>query len=473
MSRYPTPGDFAKRMFDLFFSLAGLIILSPVFLLIACLIKLEDGGPVFYRGLRVGFGGRPFRIIKFRTMVVDADRRGACSVPQEDPRVTGRGRLLREFKLDEIPQLINVVAGEMSFVGPRPQVDWAVDLYTEEERALLSVRPGITDYASLRFRNEAEILRGSRDPDRDYLEKIAPEKNRLGLEYIRTRSFRVDLGLIVKTVAILAGLGGEGGYAAITEKWGMAASPEQYSMAYCRYRLAGAHAEGKRVLEAACGVGMGLNYLSAKARSVVAGDFTESNVREARSRVGTAIPLLRFDAQRMPFRANSFDTVVLHEAFYYLKSQAAFLEECGRILSDGGILILSLPNKDRPGFIPSPYSTSYPSVPELDRLLRARGFDPGLRGGYPVSQAGFLAPLGSFVRSVAATLGLVPRSLEGRARLKRLLHRKLPILNGIQEGMAETPDLAVLPPEIPCRHFKNLYAVAERRVTGSATPGSS
>lgn len=192
---------FLKRVFDVVCAAAGLVFLSPLLLWIAWRIKREDGGPVFYRGVRVGLHGKPFRIYKFRTMVVDAEKLGASSTSDDDPRITRIGKLLRKYKLDELPQLINVLKGDMSFVGPRPQVKWAVDLYTEEEEALLNVRPGITDYASLRFPNEGEILKGSKDPDKDYMEKIHPEKMRLSLEYVRNRSFWLDMKLILQTVA--------------------------------------------------------------------------------------------------------------------------------------------------------------------------------------------------------------------------------------------------------------------------------
>src|SRR5262249_966104 len=149
---------------------------SPLYLSIAVLIKLMSPGPVFYRGERMGLQKKRFYIYKFRTMGVDAERRGGSSTAADDPRITRIGRLLRKGKLDELPQFFNVLLGDMSVVGPRPQVAWAVELYNEEERKLLDVRPGITDYASIRFRNEGEILRGSSDPDKTYLEVIAPEK---------------------------------------------------------------------------------------------------------------------------------------------------------------------------------------------------------------------------------------------------------------------------------------------------------
>jgi lipopolysaccharide/colanic/teichoic acid biosynthesis glycosyltransferase len=139
-------------------------------------------------------------MLKFRTMVVNAEAIGGSSTAQDDPRITAVGRKLRGTKLDELPQLWNVLVGDMSFVGPRPQVQWAVDLYTPEERLVLSVRPGITDSASHRFSNEGEILKGGSDPDKDYMEKIHPEKMRLSLEYVRSRSFRRDLSIIGQTI---------------------------------------------------------------------------------------------------------------------------------------------------------------------------------------------------------------------------------------------------------------------------------
>jgi len=192
-----------KRLFDLFFSALGLIVLSPVLFFIALRIKLESPGPALYQGTRVGMHGKLFKMNKFRTMVINADKIGGSSTPEDDPRITKVGRFLRRYKLDELPQLINVFKGEMSFVGPRPQVKWAVDLYSEEERQVLTVRPGITDYASVRFPNEGEILKGSTDPDKDYMEKIHPEKMRLSLEYVRTRSMWVDLKVIAQTLAAI------------------------------------------------------------------------------------------------------------------------------------------------------------------------------------------------------------------------------------------------------------------------------
>jgi lipopolysaccharide/colanic/teichoic acid biosynthesis glycosyltransferase len=196
-------GHRMKRVFDFAISTLGLIVLAPLLAAVAVAIKVESGGAVFYRGLRTGRFGKPFRIFKFRTMLVDAEKLGGASTPEDDPRVTRVGKFLRRHKLDELPQILNVITGEMSLVGPRPQVLWAVERYAEHEKKILNVRPGITDLASVRFRNEGEILRNSADPDREYFEKIHPEKMRLSLEYIRTQSFWLDCKIICKTLAAI------------------------------------------------------------------------------------------------------------------------------------------------------------------------------------------------------------------------------------------------------------------------------
>ena len=187
-----------KRTFDVVTAAVALIVLAPLLVGIALLIKIGSRGPVFYRGHRAGRNGRPFRMWKFRTMVVNADRLGGPSTSADDPRLTGVGRVLRWYKLDEMPQLISVLQGHMSFVGPRPEVLSEVEQYTEEERELLTVVPGLIDYASMKFHNEEEILRGSADPHRTYLEKVRPEKIRLGLQYVRTRSFRGDMRILLQ-----------------------------------------------------------------------------------------------------------------------------------------------------------------------------------------------------------------------------------------------------------------------------------
>lgn len=179
------------------------MILSPLFFLAWIRIKRDSDGPVIYRATRIGLRGRPFTMYKFRTMVADADRIGGPSTSEDDPRLTRTGAMLRRYKLDELPQLVNVIKGDMSFVGPRPDVPTEVAKYTAEERLLLTVRPGITDWASLRFHNEGQILRGYEDPHAAYLQLIRPEKVRLGLEYVEHATFKTDLAILLRTLALL------------------------------------------------------------------------------------------------------------------------------------------------------------------------------------------------------------------------------------------------------------------------------
>jgi lipopolysaccharide/colanic/teichoic acid biosynthesis glycosyltransferase len=195
-----------KRMMDIFAAALLLLACALPLLVVALLIWWHDRGPVLYRAARIGMGGRPFTMFKFRTMVLNADKIGASSTADDDPRITPAGRFLRRYKLDELPQLLNVLNGTMSFVGPRPQVKWAVDLYTPEQREVLQVSPGITDYASLYFPNEGEILKGSTDPDRDYMEKIHPVKMQLSLRYVRERSLPTDLKILALTALTVLGL---------------------------------------------------------------------------------------------------------------------------------------------------------------------------------------------------------------------------------------------------------------------------
>lgn len=194
-----------KRAFDIIISFLGIFILSPIFLAVTLAVKLEDNGPVFYRGERVGRYGRIFFIYKFRSMVINAEKIGASSTSGDDPRITRIGKIIRKYKLDELSQLLNVFLGDMSLVGPRPQVKWAVDTYNEEEKQLLQLRPGITDWASIRFHNEGEIIAesGMANPDEAYLKLIHPEKMRLQMKYLRHHSFWIDIDIIIQTLRIL------------------------------------------------------------------------------------------------------------------------------------------------------------------------------------------------------------------------------------------------------------------------------
>ena len=189
-----------KRAMDIVISGGALLVIWPVLLIIALAIKIDDPGPVFYRQVRVGKDGKEFRIFKFRTMIVDADKKGLQITVGKDNRITRMGRLLRKTKLDELAQLINVFVGEMSFVGPRPEVPRYVNLYTPYQRQVLLVRPGITDYASIAYRNENDMLEGAEDPDRMYIDMIMPDKIELNMKYLREISPLADIRLILSTI---------------------------------------------------------------------------------------------------------------------------------------------------------------------------------------------------------------------------------------------------------------------------------
>jgi lipopolysaccharide/colanic/teichoic acid biosynthesis glycosyltransferase len=188
-----------KRLFDIVASGLGLLVLSPLFLIIAIWIKLDSKGPVFYRQIRVGWHNKDFRIFKFRSMRVGSDKGSLVTIGGRDPRVTRSGYWIRKFKLDELPQLINVFIGDMSLVGPRPEVRHYVDYWTPEQMHVLDVRPGITDPASIKFRNENELMEKTDDPEKYYIEVIMQEKLKLYLEYVNHNSFWGDVGLILKT----------------------------------------------------------------------------------------------------------------------------------------------------------------------------------------------------------------------------------------------------------------------------------
>lgn len=189
-----------KRLFDIFFSTILLVIFSPFFIIISLFICLHDRGPVLYKARRVGRHGKEFRMFKFRTMIVNADKIGTSSTKRSDPRITCIGRFLRKTKLDEFPQFINVLIGNMSIVGPRPDIKKFTDMFTEEEKAILNVKPGITDWASAWNSDEGRILEGVEDPDKAYMELIWPEKKRLQLKYVREHSFWNDIKIIWLTL---------------------------------------------------------------------------------------------------------------------------------------------------------------------------------------------------------------------------------------------------------------------------------
>lgn len=189
-----------KRLFDIVVAAVGSLLLLPLFAVVSVLIRLGSPGPVFFRQERVGLHGRLFRILKFRTMVADAPSRGPAITAGSDPRITWIGGYLRRYKIDELPQLLNVLSGDMSFVGPRPEVPRYVALYTPEQRRVLAVRPGITDPASLQYRREADMLAHAANPEEFYVHEIMPAKLQRNLEYLNRRSFARDLGIILRTV---------------------------------------------------------------------------------------------------------------------------------------------------------------------------------------------------------------------------------------------------------------------------------
>jgi glycosyltransferase len=192
-----------KRFFDIVASGCGLLVLLPLFLVIAIWIKLDSKGPVFYRQVRVGRHNKDFRIIKFRSMRVGADKGSLVTIGGRDPRITRSGYFIRKYKLDELPQLINVFIGQMSIVGPRPEVRHYVDYWTKEQLHVLDVRPGITDPASIKFRNENELMEKADNPENYYINVIMQEKIRLYLEYVGKVGFWYDIKLIFKTFKVI------------------------------------------------------------------------------------------------------------------------------------------------------------------------------------------------------------------------------------------------------------------------------
>ncbi|QDU99043.1 sugar transferase [Lignipirellula cremea] len=194
---------FVKRIFDLVLAIVALSLLWPVLLIVAILVKRSSPGPVFYRGLRTGRFGTPFYIWKFRSMVVDGERVGGTTTAENDPRITRVGLVIRKYKLDELPQLFNVLTGEMSFVGPRPEVAEYTDSYSPDEQRILNVKPGITDWASLEF-NDLQSHVGREDADRAFRERVLPRKNQLRLRYVDQQSLWFDFYILVQTFLVVA-----------------------------------------------------------------------------------------------------------------------------------------------------------------------------------------------------------------------------------------------------------------------------
>lgn len=193
----------SKRIFDLIITITGLIILSPLFFLIAIAIKVYDNGPVLYKQKRIGRNGKIFTMVKFRTMVPDADKKGKLITMGSDDRITRVGKILRKYKLDEFPQLFNVLIGEMSLVGPRPEVEKYVKLYNDDQKRVLNLTPGITDPASLEYFNESELLAEAEEPEELYIQKIMPDKIKINLNYADKASILSDFSIIIKTISKL------------------------------------------------------------------------------------------------------------------------------------------------------------------------------------------------------------------------------------------------------------------------------
>lgn len=192
--------SYLKRMVDIIISFLGILIVFPVLLIISLFIKLESSGPIIFTQIRIGREAKEFKIYKFRTMVVNAEKLGRQITVGKDSRVTKVGRVLRKTKLDELPQLFNVLKGDMSLVGPRPEVPKYTKLYNEEQKRVFTVRPGITDYASIKYRNENEVLAKSKEPEKTYIEEVMVDKLNLNLKYVEQRSFWLDIKIIFITL---------------------------------------------------------------------------------------------------------------------------------------------------------------------------------------------------------------------------------------------------------------------------------
>jgi SAM-dependent methyltransferase len=250
-----------------------------------------------------------------------------------------------------------------------------------------------------------------------------------------------------------------GDYTTVTETWGLPASPEQLAMQYFRYRMAAELAPGGAVLEVGCGSGMGLPYLQAHSGMVVGGDYTMALLEEARRHLPDA-NLVRMDAQRLPFRDRSFDAVVMLEMIYYVADQEAALAECRRVLKPGGKLMICLPNRDRPDFNPSPFSTRYPNLNEIATLLAKAGFEARVYGGFVVEAATSRDRILGPIRHVAVRYRLIPSSMRAKSMIKRMLYGRLPALGAVHDGMADYAEPVELDASSgPDHRYKNLYAV--------------
>jgi SAM-dependent methyltransferase len=251
-----------------------------------------------------------------------------------------------------------------------------------------------------------------------------------------------------------------GDYTTVTETWGLPASPEQLAMQYFRYRMGARIGEGGAVLEVGCGSGMGLPYLEAHSRMAVGGDYTMGLLREGRRHVAGA-RLVQLDAQHLPFVDGAFDAVLLLEMIYYVNDQEAAFAECRRILKPGGKLMVCLPNRDRPDFNPSPYSTRYPNLGEIASLLTKAGFEARLFGAFEVEAASTRDRVLGPLRHMAVRYRLIPGSMRAKSAIKRVLYGKLPTLGAVHDGMSNDTEPVELDASAGSDHrYKNLYALA-------------
>lgn len=475
-----------KRTFDIIFSAVGILAFSPVLLALSAAVALGSPGPVLYRGLRAGRHGKPFRILKFRSMVTNAEQLGGPSTSDEDPRITGVGKLMRKFKLDELPQLLNVLRGEMSLVGPRPQVPDYVARYSAQEKLVLRVRPGITDWASIWNSDEGAILAEHDDPDQAYDQLIHPTKMKLQLVYAQQPSFWIDLKILAYTLYGIARRGwvpvelrsypklGESSpdeppsYETVTELPGAPVHAEQLKMLDTRYGWAGEMAAGKEVLEVACGTGIGLGHLASRAKRVVGGDYDPKLARIAKEQYGGRIEVSEMDAQSLPFPDASFDVVLLFEAIYYLQRPELFVQEAHRVLRPDGSLLICSANCERPDFNVSPMSSYYLSASALHELLAREGFQPTIYAGFPIDPAGSGDRMRQLCRVIAVKLRLIPKTMKWKARFKRVFFGKLSSLpTALGEELSDRQPLTEVPVDQSAPNFKVLYALGKRNAMAS------
>jgi lipopolysaccharide/colanic/teichoic acid biosynthesis glycosyltransferase/SAM-dependent methyltransferase len=470
-----------KRCLDIIIAGAAFILLSPLLLTIAVLIKLGSNGPVLYRGARAGLHERPFRIFKFRSMVVNAESLGGPSTSNADARITGIGKFLRQYKLDELPQLMNVLRGEMSLVGPRPQVPDYVSRYSSEEQMVLQVRPGITDWASIWNADEGTILAMHADPDKAYDELIHPTKMRLQLMYVQHHNWWADLKILAYTLVKLVRKSwippeirdipqpgfehrsDAPGFETVTELPGAPANAEQIAMLHTRYGWAGELARSKDVLEVACGSGIGLGHLAACAKRVVGADIDPALVALARRQYGGRIEVENIDAHSLPFADATFDVVILFEAIYYLGRPEAFVREARRVLRPGGSLLLCSANCERPDFNVSPFANRYFSARALRELLEQNGLRAQIYAGFPIAVQNWKDHVRQFCRDVAIKLRLIPKTMKWKARWKRVFFGRLQQLPAeLGSAVPTVEPIVAVDASLPVSSHKVLYAIGER-----------